>query len=95
MPSLCLSLVPVAVLKTSDDINIGARLEGMEMGMKKLTEALGKIAAEKRPAVCTGNPVLPIVQVSEAAPGAAGPAVTHPQPGASVSFVQGNTPVQL
>ena len=41
--SMCLSLVPTATLKTSDDLSVSARLEGLELGMKKVTEALGKL----------------------------------------------------
>ena len=84
MPSLCLSLVPVAVLKTNDEINISARLESMDIGMKKLTEAMVKISAGQRPSASTVSPAPPAVTVTraQAATTSATPA------GGPVSFAQ-------
>ena len=74
--SMCLSLVPAATLKTSDDLSVSARLEGLELGMKKVNEALGKLSAQQ-PAQCTGvqstiPPAITVTPASVSAPGTAG-----------------------
>ena len=70
--SLSLTKVPAAVLTSGDEIGVGARLESLEMGMKKVTEALGKIAAlipkNAQPSVAAGGTV-PAVVVTPAVPG--------------------------
>ena len=56
--SMCLGMVPVAVLKTSDEMSVNARLESMEVGMKKVTDALVKLTAEqaRKQPTFTGGP---------------------------------------
>ena len=44
--SMCLGLVPVAVLKTSDEMSGCKSIESMEMGLKKVTDALVKLTVE-------------------------------------------------
>ena len=41
--SISFAQVPVAVLKSSDEIGVSARLESLETGMKKYTEALNSL----------------------------------------------------
>ena len=45
--SFCLGYIPAPVPKTSDDMTVTARLESMEVGLKKVTEALSKLTAEQ------------------------------------------------
>ena len=77
--SHCLSLVPVSLLKTSDEISLGARLESVETGMKKMTDAFGKMSAENRQRTSAAA-AAPIVTVT--------PPAGSPQCGAPASFVQ-------
>ena len=73
--SLSLGQVPVAVLKTSDEIGVSARLESLELGMKRFTETIGKLSAQVQsaqpaPAVTVSPPTsFPPLKSGASAPG--------------------------
>ena len=41
--SLALPMVPIATLKTQDEVSISARLESLESGLKKIVEAVNSV----------------------------------------------------
>ena len=94
--SLALPMVPVSTLKTSDEVSVSSRLETMETGLKKLTDAVTKATAQSfggaRPRQPSPLPAVTITPASSqqlGVTGQAGPAVVAPggnQPPNSTTF---------
>ena len=94
--SLALPMVPVSTLKTSDEVSVNSRLETMETGLKKLTDAVTKATAQSfggaRPRQPSPLPAVTITPASSqqlGVTGQAGPDVVAPggnQPPQSTTF---------
>ena len=97
--SLALPMVPVSTLKTSDEVSVSSRLETMETGLKKLTDAVTKATAQSfggaRPRQASPLPAVTITPAFSqqlgvtGQPGQAGPGVVAPggnQPPQSTTF---------